>query len=44
VFQAAVAGTPQLMRVDLSVEMTIHTALENIVDEQRQSLSPVTEH
>jgi membrane fusion protein (multidrug efflux system) len=34
----------QLLRVGLSVETTIHTALENIVDEQRHSTAPVTEH
>jgi membrane fusion protein (multidrug efflux system) len=34
----------QLLRVGLSVETTIHTGLENIVDEQRHSTSRVTEH
>ena len=31
-------------RVGLSVETTIYTGLENIVDEQRHSTSRVTEH
>jgi membrane fusion protein, multidrug efflux system len=34
----------KLLRVGLSVETTIHTGLENIVDEQRHSTSRVTEH
>jgi membrane fusion protein (multidrug efflux system) len=32
----------KLLRVGFSVETTIHTGLENVVDEQRRSSSPVT--
>jgi membrane fusion protein (multidrug efflux system) len=34
----------KLLRVGLSVETTIHTGLEDVVDEQRKSSDPVTGH
>jgi membrane fusion protein, multidrug efflux system len=34
----------KLLRVGLSVETTIHTALEDVVKEQRRSTNPVTEN
>jgi membrane fusion protein, multidrug efflux system len=34
----------QLLRVGFSVETTIHTHLEDVVDEQRRAAPPVTEH